>query len=68
MLTAKTVRDTIVHGLKKERSGLVSIEIDGYLLAAADIAIPVKKGNSQSFRILVVPQNIENGKYKFNNE
>lgn len=59
MLRAKTLRDNIIRDLQKETNGLTVAEINGTFFAAADIAIPRKQDDCQSFRIVVIPQHID---------
>ena len=53
------IRDIIIDALKKQKSTAV-IEINGHHFAAADIAVADKDGNSQAYRIAVIPYNRQN--------
>ena len=57
MNNAVLIRDKVVRLLKSEKgfNSLVSVEINGCLSAAADIALPGKDGDCDVFRIAVVP-------------
>jgi len=43
----------------KEFDNMTVIETNGILIAAADIALPVKNGDIQTFRIAIVPHNLD---------
>jgi len=51
------LRDTIIKALKNEPEfkGITSVETNGFLVAIADIAMPDKKGEVVSYRIVIVP-------------
>ena len=58
-MRAKFLRDTIIRDLKQDYDNLTVAEINGTFFAAADIAIPRKQGDCQSFRIVVIPNRID---------
>ena len=51
------IRDRVIAILEKEEgfNGMVAAEINGCVCSAADIALPDENGDSEVFRIAVVP-------------
>ena len=58
-MRAKYLRDTIIRDLKQGYEGLTVAEINGTFFSAADIALPQKRGECKSFRIVVIPHHLD---------